>query len=400
MRRHGAALGSTYFLMLCGLYAAVACSGPSREFASGSAGSGGDAGSSAIAGSSPTAGSTNTPSAGRAGSEQGGGGEQPGAGGSPDSTGAAGSNGEGGSQDATAGASNAGSGGASGSGGSAATCPTTHQCVAKAPAGWSGPVIYAPTSVLPGCPGSYPTTSVSGGTGVTGETTCQCSCSAAPQSSSCAAVKLTSYLDSSCTTSSGASSLSANTCLSAPGSGSSQRLTMTAPTAQCGAGTYSPLAAPTFSNAVIACGGASEIPDSCTQASQVCLPKPPAAANASVCVYKTGVDDCPTGYTASAQLVYKSWTDTRSCPNACTCTGAGGVCSASRQKFSVGGCSVAAGGPGAMTSSEAATCLGSDSFIAMQIGAPSVSTAPVCSGGSQAASGALSGAGAVTMCCN
>ena len=402
MRRNGAAVGSTYLLMLGAVYVAAACSGSSRDFADETAGSGGSASGSATAGSA-TAGSASTPAAGRTGVEQGGDGNEPGTGGSPDSAGAPG--GEGGSPDVPAGgaAGSAGSGGGSsgsgGSGGNAPACPATHQCVAQAPAGWTGPVIYAPTSALPTCPSSYPATSLSGGTGVTGSTTCQCSCTAAPQSSSCAAVTRTTYLDSVCATTNGGGSLSANACLSPSGAGMSQRLTLAAPVAQCGTGTHAALAAPSFSNPVLACGGATEDPGTCGSASQVCLPKPPTAANASTCVYKSGVDDCPAGYTTSAQLVYKSWTDSRSCPASCSCTGSGGVCSASRQKFSVGGCSVAAGGPGALTSTEAASCLGSDAFTAMQIGAPSVTTAPVCSGGSQAASGALSGAGAVTVCC-
>jgi hypothetical protein len=111
------------------------------------------------------------------------------------------------------------------------------------------------------------------------------------------------------------------------------------PSATCSSGaTVGPLPATSWNNPIAACTGASTTGGTCQDAVQACVPRPPSSVAASLCVYRTGEQTCPLGY-SSRTVYYKAKNDKRYCSQSCTCAPNVGECTGTLIRHSMNDCS-------------------------------------------------------------
>jgi hypothetical protein len=232
----------------------------------------------------------------------------------------------------------AGSGGTGGTGGALGTCTSGDTCVAAVPKGWNGPAalyidqLGAPPEPCPTRYGKADSTVYSElDPGALG---CNCSCGS-PQGACKATVEFRAG-DCSDTSVPASVTVSTSGCVDPVISSTPGSATVTDATVDgtCDGQLDSESRdTPTWTNKARLCDLAA--PVAC--GSGVCAPKPADPFLGYICIYKDGVDSCPTDYGLKQQAFFRSISDDRLCDCACgsitnaTCDGGvefytGGVC--------------------------------------------------------------------------
>jgi hypothetical protein len=227
-------------------------------------------------------------------------------------------------------------------------CQATHTCVPPVPSGWQGPVaVYAGSGVTPDCldSGGYPSIAVTAnGTFSAGTASCPTCACGSPAGASCAVDALV-YSNSDCSgttwgppptpsdpnppthtfTATGQCAFLPNLCHPpVPGSLGFSNLRVTG-TCQSQTQGQKNIPTPTWGESVRACGDVGLLGKGC--GTSICVPKPVAPFNGSLCVHQQGDLACPALYSKKT-IYYQSFTDSRDC-TACACETAltGAICS-------------------------------------------------------------------------
>jgi hypothetical protein len=147
----------------------------------------------------------------------------------------------------------------------------------------------------------------------------------------------------------------------------------------------------------VTCGGFEPGPDAC-EAGAVCVPDPDADANGGICYSSEGDVACPAGY-PTKQLFFTGFEDTRDCPNSCSCSASGAVCTVSITGYASDNCVSAQGAKS--TDSGGQVCAASSNVVqSIRPGNVTVKNAGTCSPGAANLSGDVETTGAVTVCCS
>ncbi len=226
-----------------------------------------------------------------------------------------------------------------------AACGSGHICINEAPAGWSGPVVWAETPTAeeaPSCPAAYPEPAFSAFDDLQAPPAeCDCECGAAT-GVNCATITLEyHHADSSCI---GAPDdeftiLTNGNCNDGPASGAGRYWEVPQPGVTGGdclpSGT-SEVPAASWASASTVCGGPSQGEGTC-DAGLRCLPEPPAGFESRVCVWQPGELDCPSGDYSDRFIRHGDYADTRNCAT-CTCGDPTGECTGTVFLRSLGDC--------------------------------------------------------------
>lgn len=286
------------------------------------------------------------------------------------------------------GSTSGGSAGTSGSGGDAGpTCPTGHRCVAPAPSGWTGPVLRSTST----CGGSWAQLGLTLHEGLTaGAATCECNCT--PDVTCPTSLQWNNYAGLACTSASGSSSMAPGACKAK--TALSHGASMAAATPTCGAVVDETIPAISWTTDDTLCTGATE-GGTCETAGELCLPE----ENGTLCIYRTGDEACPSDYPTKIQA-YSGATDTRDCPQSCTCTPSGtATCTANVFTFAGAQCTAAPLGSVNVTSGVTTpVCLGSSAGAA-QAGTITKGTLGTCTGQNPTPTGSAAPSGEHTLCC-
>ena len=230
-----------------------------------------------------------------------------------------------------------------------AACGADNVCVEEAPAGWSGPVIWAEVPIAddsPSCPVAYPEAAFSAFDGLLAPPAeCDCSCGGAT-GAACAAITLEAFTNSSCSGSASSThAISGTSCQSISPPGGVIRFQADDPGVTGGSCTPSAttdIPPATWEVSATVCGGASEVAGACEDGS-TCLPRPEAGFESRVCVWQPGVLECPDSGFADRFIRHAAIEDDRSCL-ACECGAPQGECSGSVVISSASNCSISLGG--------------------------------------------------------
>jgi hypothetical protein len=223
----------------------------------------------------------------------------------------------------------------------AGVCGAPFTCTPAVPAGFTGPVAFvqeAPASggdapAPPACAAPYTVQAVNGvNDPIVSPPTCTCACGAVD--GGCSASSVETFLDNVCVNP--CNGVSAPTCMPS-GCGttstprSSQSAIVSVPVPMGGACTeFVQKTVPPWNAAQDwgvtgrACATSSTLPEGGCTGTEICAPAPPSGFGTSLCVYRSGLQTCPSTY-PNQHLFYASGTDTRSCVDGCSCGSPTGV---------------------------------------------------------------------------
>ena len=271
---------------------------------------------------------------------------------------------------------------------------TTHQCVTPPGGGWSEPM--AIVNGTNGCGGAFPTVlgSLLAGLEVP-ESRCECSCGSAH--ADCAKpVHIDGFDQPNCVSGIGTHTVDPQDCYYTRTP--SHLLRVGAPTVTCGAGTvtaYMGLASWLVDR--VACGAVDGAP--CASAAEVCVPRPQSPFFEPICVMRDGDEGCPAGF-SNRTLYHRSISDTRDCPNSCTCEGGGGSCQVMIQLWAGSQTCLGAADVSTLVTQSSAHCFNEADYGSVRADIPTVRTAASCSPVEPAVTGGATEADPVTVCCN
>lgn len=220
-------------------------------------------------------------------------------------------------------------------------CTPYFMCVTPPPTGWLGHFeLYegVPAS-MPACAAPFSTLAVVAGRDPSFQpATCsQCSCGS-PTSVTCSDAKLVIWENDTCDSSTGWGNFtyqSYGTCAGwnlNPGDAGtgvpSAASWITPPQAQAGTGFCSPsivqATLPSVNWSTVGAACQVDQPGAGCPGQNVCVPKPSGSFKSGVCIYKAGVNNCPTGPYFNKYVFYQEYADSRGC-DSCTCGSPTGV---------------------------------------------------------------------------
>ncbi len=211
-----------------------------------------------------------------------------------------------------------------------ASCGGGNICVAEAPAGWDGPVVWAETATTdepPPCPDTYPELAFSASDDLqAAPAECDCECGTAT-GASCASISLEYHAtDAACLTPNEEFTMT-GTCSTAPSGANGHYWEVADPGVTGGscvpAGTTD-LPTASWNSASTVCGGVQPVTGVC-EGRDTCIPGPPEGFEARTCVWQPGDLQCPDGAFEDRFVRHAGFTDTRNCQT-CTCGNPEGEC--------------------------------------------------------------------------
>jgi hypothetical protein len=225
-------------------------------------------------------------------------------------------------------------------------CTPLYKCVTAPPGGWTGWIqLYeGPASGVPECATPFSTLVIAAGRDPSATATACSGCACgSPIGASCSEANLVIWENSTCDSETGWGNFvftpygackgwnlnSSDGGVAIPVAASFVSL----PSHEPGTGFCSPsggvpsLPTPQWSTVGAACE-ADQVGGGCSGTS-VCAPKPSSSFKTGLCIYRTGVTNCPAGAYSSKYTFYQNWADTRGC-STCACESPSGVsCQAS-----------------------------------------------------------------------
>jgi len=287
-----------------------------------------------------------------------------------------------------------------------AACGGGNLCVADAPPGWSGPVVWAETMFVdeePSCPADYPEPAFTAFNDLQAPPAeCECECGAATGNISCGPVSLEYHAtDSSCFGSANDDfSISAGgACQSGPNITTTGRYWAVddpgVTGGSCAPNSISNVPTATWASRSTVCGGVTASSGACDPG-QACIPAPADGFESRLCVWQPGELECPAGdFTDRFVRHEEDIDDTRNCAT-CTCSSPAGECSGSVRLWPTNDCS---GGFGSGTVSIGGSCTQSvDAVRAADASTLSVSNVS-CQPSVGTAIGEAEPADPYTLCC-
>lgn len=219
-------------------------------------------------------------------------------------------------------------------------CNAGFTCVATAPTDWNGPVaLYAgsPADRPTACPAAHPTQAYQGNSGLLSKAASCAPCACTTPTVTCEAAPLL-FENNGCTAQVGmAVQPPPDTCQPIAPPGPTKAAKASAPTVSAGAcvasGGDATLPPAAWEIAALACSGG--LGTGCgAQAS--CVPRPAARFEPGLCVYRTGDQTCPDGFTVK-HLFTDNVNDSRDCSD-CLCGPAEAQCTATTSIFTGNAC--------------------------------------------------------------
>lgn len=270
---------------------------------------------------------------------------------------------------------------------------STHQCVTPPGGGWSEPMALVNGS--PGCGGGFPT--------FLGplraelevpESHCACSCGSA--NTDCAEpVHIDGFDQPNCVSGIGTHTVEPQACYYTRTP--SHLLRVGAPKATCGEGSVTEYIGPaSWVVDRVACAPVDAEP--CASASDVCVPRPQSPFLEPICVMREGDTACPVGF-PNRTLYYRSISDTRDCPNSCSCEGGGGSCQVMIHLWAGSQTCLGASDYGTLVTPTAPVCFHEADYGSVRADIPTVRTPASCSPVAPAVTGVATAADPITVCC-
>jgi len=225
-----------------------------------------------------------------------------------------------------------------------ASCGGGNVCVAEAPAGWAGPVVWAETPIAdeaPECPAAYPELAFEAFDDLqAAPAVCDCECGTAG-GASCATITLEYHnTDSACISPDDTYTINpSGSCTSGPSEGSGRYWEVADPGVSGGSCTPSAsveIADVAWNSQSTVCGGATLDSGSCI-ADQLCVSQPAADFESRLCVWQVGDLECPAGSYSDRFTRHASFEDDRNC-STCTCGDPEGECSGTVQLYGQSNC--------------------------------------------------------------
>lgn len=205
---------------------------------------------------------------------------------------------------------------------------------AGTPLGWTGPIaLWSGTAgTAPSCAGSYPSDLLDAHDNLTVPPSTCPNCTCTPQGASCPSLSFYYDTTTDCSSSSAwtVTVTSTGTCQPTPTlvGGSTARSSQLIPPAtkyvsgSCVGSQPTPtFSTPSWNTDVLGCGSAATSGGGCGAGQ--CLPKPSSPFKTTLCVFRAGINSCPSSYpvpmpSAAKPQYYATYTDGRSC-TACSC---------------------------------------------------------------------------------
>lgn len=291
--------------------------------------------------------------------------------------------------------------GQAGEGGAPASdCAPSQRCAPKRPSEWSGPAALSSGTGAPNCPRDFPTLAFDAGDEVTAAGGCTCSCG--DLTGTCnAALEVSRFSTGDCSGDPDTvadTTIFGETCTTKDAASMAFRVTAPETTSCAPGNVVANLSEPSFSNETRACVGATS--EGTCGADGQCFERPGAPYSDTLCIFRSGDHDCPSGYPARS-LLFETWSDGRACATECECTPEGGECrwSASLRDNCTGNIN----GFPALSSLGAPQCLLADAVASQALlinGAPTfMADSGGCLGAALSVSGSVEVAEPVTVCC-
>ncbi len=211
-----------------------------------------------------------------------------------------------------------------------AQCGGGNVCVAAAPAGWAGPVVWAETPSSddpPDCPDAYPELAFEAFDDLqAAPADCDCECGTAV-GASCAPIVLEyHFTDPDCGTPDASYTMTA-VCASGPNGLNGHRWQVDDPGVTGGSCTpvgTTNLPVAEWSSGSTVCGGAEAVAAVCDGGSS-CVPLPPERFESRMCIWQAGDLQCPDSSFSDRFVRHAAVEDTRNC-QACSCGSPEGEC--------------------------------------------------------------------------
>ncbi|MEZ4295198.1 MAG: hypothetical protein R3B70_09505 [Polyangiaceae bacterium] len=291
-----------------------------------------------------------------------------------------------------------GTAGQGGTGGGPAQCDTAASQVCAPPpgAGWSAPFALAPEAA--GCGEQFGPELGSLYNGFDANpAVCDCKCGT-PTVNCSTSMSAVGYSGPNCTVGEGSNSISQNQCYSQV-LAYTHSLTLDTPTSSCAVGNVTKsIPKPTWTTADVACA-AQKVDAVCPNPEDACLPVPVSPFTGDLCVMRDGADtECPAGY-PSKTVYYTDYTDTRDCPDSCTCTAQGASCKVAVARYTGKDCGGNQVIPSTTVNSGGAACIISGTVVSMKPGNVTLGSSGMCAPGTANPSGMGTPTGATTVCC-
>lgn len=276
--------------------------------------------------------------------------------------------------------------------------PATHLCVPETPAAWQGPAAVIASLVSdsePTCAADFPVASaLAFGELSAAAATCDCACEESADAA-CTTVVLVVDNTSNCNSPTSTWNLDAAAgCDEDPSAGTGQYWRATA---EIDEGTCTPM--PTeqidpavFTDRVTICGAAADVDSTGCADAELCLPIPASTFDGRICVWQSGVLECPDPWT-EREVLFQDIADDRDCTE-CTCGDVVGDCSGS----------VALGGGACGGAAVGNITIGNCTQETDAVGSADVSGTPApvnpsCPPSNSDPIGDAEGTSAITLCC-